>query len=98
MAQLHIALHDGFSGDTVAVRVNGREVYHKDGVRTDLRISRADGFDVEAPEGPATVEVEARSVTASAEVDPARTPNVAIDLGEDGRPRFKTSSEPFAYL
>lgn len=97
MSTLHIALQDGFAGDEVAIRVDGREVYRKPGVRTDLRISRADGLDVEA--GPrARVEVEARGLTAAADVEPQATPHLSISLDRDGRPQMRTSAEPFAYL
>jgi len=98
MSSLHIALQDGFAGDTVAIQLNGREIYRKDGVKTDLRISRADGIDVEAPDATATVEVQARSFSASASVDPARTPYLAVNLDAEGRPQLRTSTEPFAYL
>lgn len=98
MSSLHIDLQDGFAGDTVAIQLNGREVYRKDGVRTDLRISRADGIDVETPDAPATVEVQARSRSASASIDPARTPYLAVNLDAEGRPLLRPSTEPFAYL
>jgi hypothetical protein len=97
MAALHIALLDGFSGDAVKIRIDGREVYRKEGVKTDLRISRADGIDVDAGSG-ATVEVEARGLEAAASVDPARTPYLAVSLDDTGRPQLRPSTEPFAYL
>jgi hypothetical protein len=97
MSPLHIALQDGFAGDEVAIRVDGREVYRKPGVRTDLRISRADAVDVDA--GPnAKVEVEARGRTAAIHVDPKATPHLAVSLGPQGEPAFRASAEPFAYL
>lgn len=98
MPALHIALQDGFAGDAVAVRLGGREVYRKEGVKTDLRISRADAVDAEAPAGSATVEVQARGQMASTEVDATRTPYLAVSLDGDGRPSFRASNEPFAYL
>jgi hypothetical protein len=98
MTTLHIALHDGFTGDAVSIRLDGQEVYSKPNVKTDLRISRADGLDVETPRPDATVEVQARGRTASAAVDPARTPYLAVDLGPDGQPAIRASAEPFAYL
>lgn len=98
MSTLHIALQDGFAGDAVTVRVNGREVYRKDGVRTDLRISRADGFDVPTQAGESRVEVQARAQVGSAAVDADRTPYLAVSLDGDGRPQFRPSTEPFAYL
>jgi hypothetical protein len=98
MSTLHIALHDGFAGDAVTIRLAGREVYRKEGVRTDLRISRADGVDAPAPEGAATVEVQARGQTVATEIDAGATPYLAVSLDADGRPEFRTSNEPFAYL
>jgi hypothetical protein len=97
MSTLHIALQDGFAGDTVSIRLDGREVYRKDGVRTDLRISRADGIDVPAAAG-ANVEVQARGQMGSVLVDADRTPYLAVSLDGDGRPAFRASTEPFAYL
>ena len=98
MSTLHIALHDGFAGDAVTIRLAGREVYRKDGVSTDLRISRADGVDAPAPEGATTVEVQARGQSGAADIDAGATPYLAVSLDADGRPRFRASHEPFAYL
>ena len=98
MATLHIALHDGFAGDAVVVAVDGQEVFNRSGVKTDLRISRADAVDTETHNGAATVQVSARGRTAQATVDAAATPYVAVDLGPDGQPAIRASAEPFAYL
>jgi hypothetical protein len=98
MARLHLALNDGFTGDTVVVRLDGREIYRKGGVKTDLRISRADGAEADAPDGEATLEVEARGRTASVRVDAAARPHVGIDMTPDGEPRIRQQAEPFAYL
>ena len=98
MTQLHIALNDGFAGDQVAVRVDGREVYRKAGVKTDLRISRADAVDTEAADGGADVEIEARGKVSRVRIDPKATPYLGVDLGPDGQPRFRQQAEPFAYL
>ena len=98
MSTLHIALQDGFTNDTVAISLDGREVYRKDGVKTDLRISRADAIDVEAAGAHATVEVRAKAQSGSTSLDPARTPYLAVSLDADGRPLFRASSEPFGYL
>ncbi|MFZ5718132.1 MAG: hypothetical protein ACOY5Y_01560 [Pseudomonadota bacterium] len=98
MATLNITLGDGFADDTVAISLDGRQVYAKDHVKTDLRISRADGLETEAPEGGATLEVRARGQSASAEVDPARDAYVSIDLDPQGRPQIRRSDEPFPML
>jgi hypothetical protein len=98
MSTLHIDLQDGFANDTVAITVDGREVYRKAGVNTDLRISRADAIDVDLPGEQATVELRARSKAASASVEPRRTPYLAVSLDADGHPQFRASTEPFGYL
>lgn len=55
--QLHIKLRDGFSDDTVYIKVNGKEVYRKSGVRTDLSISFADAVEVSVDESVVKLEV-----------------------------------------
>ena len=39
--RLSVKLRDGFSNDTVTIKVNEKEVYRKSGVGTDLTISFA---------------------------------------------------------
>ncbi|HWA60805.1 MAG TPA: hypothetical protein VG939_05495 [Caulobacteraceae bacterium] len=98
MPTLHIALQDGFSGQAVAIRVGGREVYRRDGVKTDLRISRADEAEAEAPTGPVAVEVEAGGAHAEVRLDAAATPHLRIDRTEDGALNLRPSTEPAAFL
>jgi len=96
---LHFALHDGFTGQTVAISAEGREVYRRADVRTDLRISRADAFDVQVagPRVTVAVAVEPGGLHATAEIDVAATPYVAVDL-QSGAIRIKPSDEPFHYM
>ena len=56
MAVLHIFLEEGFKEDTVVVRVGDREVFEKADVTEDYRISLADSFDANVPEGQVRVE------------------------------------------
>jgi hypothetical protein len=96
---LHIALHDGFSGQTVRVAVDGREVYRRAGVRTDLRISRADAFDTETagPVAEVEVTVEPGGQQAAIRLDLNITPYLAIDL-KGSALRLTPSAEPFHYM
>ena len=98
MPKLHIALRDGFSGQAVAVRIAGREVYRREGVKTDLRISRADEADAEAPEGPVTVEVEAGGRKAAVQIDAGRTPHLWVDRRDEGALDLRPSAEPAGFL
>lgn len=96
---MHIALHDGFAGHTVTIAVNKREVYRRTGVRTDLRISRADAFDtdVAGPTAEVDVAVEPGGLAATTRVDTAATPYLAIDL-KGGALRLIPSAERFLYM
>ncbi len=99
MHPLHIALQDGFRQNSVAITVDGRTVYNKSGVTTDLRISRADAVDVELPQATARIGVAVGpgNITATRDHDAQAAPYLAISL-EGGRLLFTTSREPFRYL
>ena len=100
MPSLHIALHDGFSGHHARIAVDGQVVFDQPGVRTDLRISRADSVDATVPPYRITVSVsvEPGGITGSAVLDASATPYLAIDLMPDGTVRCTPSTEPFRYL
>ena len=100
MHTLHIALHDGFTDDIVTIRVNGREVFRKSHVRTDLRLSRADGVDVQVDSTKALVEVavDPGELLKSTEVDLSKTPNLAISRVKDIGITFAPQSEAFRYM
>jgi hypothetical protein len=81
--QLNVALQDGFEDDEVAIRVAGDEVY-RDRVTTRTQISHAADLQLEVPDGPFELEVEvpARGVRETLQLDPETQPNVAISLLE----------------
>lgn len=54
---LHVKLRDGFSNDTVSIKVNGKEVCRKSGVRTNLTISFAGAVEVSVEEPVVKLEV-----------------------------------------
>jgi hypothetical protein len=100
MHPLHIALHDGFKGNAVVITVDGRGVYNKSSVTTDLSLSRADAFDTQVASNTVRIEVsvEPGSHKASAEIDVTQHPFVAVTLERDGSISFQTSDEPFRYM
>jgi hypothetical protein len=82
MPVLHIDLREGFKEDEVILYLGDREAVHRSGVTTDLIISHAASFEVQAPAGPSTlrIEVPKQYVSSSTGVNPAETPFVAIFL------------------
>ncbi len=96
---LHVALQDGFLDDAVVVRVNGEEVHREKGVSSDPRIGLAASFDLEAPQGPATLEIElpGRKLRKTIEVDATTAPYVGVTHVEGGI-EFRVSERPFGYL
>jgi hypothetical protein len=95
---LHVALRDGFRNDTVTIKVNGKEVYRRSGVTTDLTISYADSVEV-LVEG-TTVRLEVAvdgGQTGSEEVRVAETPFVAVRILE-GTMEFQKSKEQIPML
>ena len=94
MPTLTIDLQDGFTGEDVIVRVNGREVSRLSGVHTKRMLGLAKSFEVAAPEGAVTLEIEvpgkARGTTE------VREPHVGVSLkGSDVR--FIANEKPFGY-
>jgi hypothetical protein len=99
MGRLTIHLQDGFVGDTVSVRVDGKEVFHKTGVRTKLPLGYADVFETEVPEGGAHVEVEvpSRHLSDSFQVQADPRAHVGISIHND-KVGHLVSRKAFGYM
>jgi hypothetical protein len=98
MPVLHIALQDGFAGEPVTIRVDGREIYKKDQVRTRTQIGFADSVEATVPQGVANVEVSARSSTVKLTHTLTQDLYIAVSLGPNGRIDHKSSTQPFGYM
>ena len=100
MHKLHIALHDGFKANRVTITAEGRNVYDKTAVTTNLAISRADAFDVTVSSKTARlhVTVEPGGSQASTEIDVTQFPFVAVSRLQDGSIMFQPSNQPFRYM
>jgi hypothetical protein len=66
--EIRIQLADYFSGQTVVVSTQGRELARAENVKTDMRQSRARMLTVQAPEGELVLTVAVPEARASAEV------------------------------
>jgi hypothetical protein len=99
MHSLHIALHEGFQGQTVTIRIDGKEVYKK-AATTNLAISRADAFDVQVAADKVRIEIsiEPGAYRESTEIDVTQHPFVAVSLAPGGGISFQPSKEFFRYM
>lgn len=99
MASLHIALEEGFEGDLVVVRVNGRDVYDKQDVETRLQIGLADSFHTTVERGKSQVEiaVPTRKLTEKVSVNVDDRTFLGASLQGDVI-RCRVSKEPFGYV
>lgn len=100
MPLLHIALQEGFQDDTVIVRVNGQDVFHKPGVRTKLQIGRATAFDLDVEEGLARIEVivPEKGLAGTTSVEISRPAYIGISLSAENSVTFQRSERPFGYV
>jgi hypothetical protein len=99
LATLHVALQDGFSNDAVSIKVNGREVFRRDGVSTRTQIGLAAAHEMSVDEGSATVEVDLPDRRLSSATTIAVTGDVYLGVSVDGQNlKFVQSSQLFGYL
>jgi hypothetical protein len=99
LAELHVALQDGFEVDEVIVLINGEEAYHKDKVQTRYQISRADEFVVDVTGDAADVIVTLPRRGVSEEFHLATTHPVwlGVSVTASNQLEGRVAQEPFGY-
>ena len=96
--RLFVKLRDGFSNDTVTIKVNGKEVYRKSEVSTDLTISFADAVEVPVEQSVVQLEVAVEGgQTRTKEVRVRETPFVDVWI-IDGKMELRESKEEVPLL
>ncbi len=99
---LHVALQEGFAGDTVVLRLDGRELFRKVNVTTRLQTGYADSveMDASAQAGWLEVEVPSKGLTLAFELrlHVGRPTYVGVSIQPDGRLSRRITEEPFGYL
>ena len=100
MALLHIALQEGFVDDIVAIRVDGREVFHETNVRTRLQIGYATSIDLNVEECTVNVEVSvpSRNLSESVVLMVSGPIYVGVSITPEDTIDYRLSQEPFGYL
>jgi len=95
---LRVRLGEGFQGDTVTVLVDGKQVYGKSGVSTDLTISYADAVDIPTNAHSVQLEVSVQGgPRAVSSIQPAQTPFVQVHL-RNGALQLRALSEELPML
>lgn len=99
MATVHVALQEGFDNDTVIIRINGQDVFHKSGVKTRLQIGYADSVEVPVQEDRANIEVRLpqKQLVKTTALAVAAKIYVGVSI-RGGEIDFHVSAEPFGYL
>lgn len=99
MASLVIDLQDGFSDDTVVIRVDGQEIFHKRGVNTDYALGRADSVKIQVPEGSVevAVTVPSRHLSDTIVLEVSTTVYLGVSILDDGID-YRISDEMFLYF
>lgn len=94
---VHVYLADGFTDDRVVARIEGREVFAKDDVTTNLLTSLGDEFAFEA-KGAVRLDVElpGRGLATAIDIDPRRGRYVAVAV-EAGRLTHFVSEAPLGF-
>lgn len=99
MPILRIDLQEGFRGDKVVVRVNGKEVLQR-AVKTRVQTGLAAIEQLDVAPGDITVEVELpeRRISGTFHLQGGRDTYVGVSVSANGKLTHKTSLEPFGYL
>lgn len=97
---LQIALQDGFENDTVVIRVDGSEVFRRDGVTTRTQLSLAESIEVEPEQATARVEVRLpdRDAGETVEVDLEACNFLGISIAPDGSFSFRKLKDVPGFL
>src|SRR5947208_12304875 len=95
MPPVNVDLQEGFTGDEVIFRVNGREVKRYPAVRTKRTLGLAESVALDVPDGPVTLEVAVPTKGVTGAVD-LRHSQVGVSVGDSGL-QFIQSDQEFGY-
>ncbi len=99
MPLLHIAFQEGFEGDIVIARINGKEMFKKDNVKTRSQIGYASSFETNSHEGPTTIDIvlPVKNVSETIHLELTAATFVGVSI-QQGKISYRVSHEPFGYL
>lgn len=100
MPLLHTALQEGFSGDEVVLRVDGREVFHQSGVKTRTQIGLATTHEMQVPPGPVAVNLSIpnRNLELTLPLQLTHDTYLGVSVSPAGKLQHTVTHEPFGYV
>jgi hypothetical protein len=98
MAMLNIDFQEGFTGDTVNVRVNGHTALHQEGVSTKRMLGLASSSQIDVPDGTVKVEISVptKNISKVISLKSSDSPHLGVSINE-GKIEHILSEEPFGY-
>lgn len=100
MPVIHVALREGFEGDSVSISLDGTEVFRKDGVKTRMQIGKAASFELPDKNGLYKLDVNITNRNTHVNFPVTVSANdlyVGISITPDGHITHTISEEPFRY-
>jgi hypothetical protein len=99
MTKLKIHLQEGFTGDEVIIEEGGREIYHKQGVKTHPLLGLADNVEHERKDGPIMlkVSVPTKGLTETIKLAAQSPSNLGLSI-QGGKIKHHLSDTEFGYM
>jgi hypothetical protein len=99
MDSLVIDLQDGFADDTVVIRVEGKEIYHKQDVNTNHALGHADSVETQVDQSSISIEiiVLSRFLRDILALDVCGTMYLGVSILDD-KIDYRISKEMFYYF
>lgn len=98
MVTISIDFQDGFTDDTVVLKLNREEVFRKEAVSTKLLLGKADSFKTEVETGPVNIEVnvQTKGIAKTFLLEVSADTYIGISI-VNGMIEYILSNEPFGY-
>jgi hypothetical protein len=98
MSKLHIDFQEGFSNDTIVLRMNGEERFQKEGITTNRLLGLASSAQIEVPNGRVTIEIKipTKNLAKTIMLDTSESEHLGVSI-ENGRIEHIVSQRPFGY-
>lgn len=95
---MRLDLQEGFAGDAVEIRVNGRTVLKAEGVTSRRVVGLALSTEIEVSDGTLNIEIKipTKNLSHTISVEASTTPNLGISI-QDGQIKIITSERRFGY-